>query len=91
MVALKYDSDLDVYYQHSDETIHGTISETLMDETYLYPKDILEGNMYNYYGYGDKPLIQIHNHLKKDGKRMLIIKESFVDCMYPFLLTQQNM
>ena len=85
IIAPKYDSDLDVYYQHSDETLHGTITETLLDESCLYPQDTLAGNMYAYYGYGDKPLIQIHNHLKKDGKRMLIIKESFADCMCPFL------
>lgn len=83
-----YNTDLDVYYQHRDkteETLSGTISDTLFDWKRLEPDDILKFGPYAFYGYGDQPLIQIHNKLKQDGKRMLIIKESFADVMNPYL------
>jgi LmbE family N-acetylglucosaminyl deacetylase len=52
-----------------------------------------EINALNYYGsnpyaaylYGDVPLLAIKNYLANDGKRILVIKDSFVNVVNPFL------
>ena len=85
LIIPNYTTDLEVYYQHLDKTLKGTISETLFDWSHLEGDNLLTMDQYWFYGYGSKPLIQIHNNLKKDGKRMLIVKESFANCMYPYL------
>ena len=39
---------------------------------------------YRAYGHGDKPLLSIHNRLKKDKKKLLFVRDSFSDTIIPF-------
>lgn len=47
--------------------------------------DYQNQNMYNVYNHGDNALIRIHNELVHDGKRVLLVKDSFGDTLAPFL------
>jgi hypothetical protein len=42
-------------------------------------------NSYGAYLYGDAPSVIIHNNFLYDNKRVLVIKDSFVNCVNPFL------
>ena len=80
-----YDSDLTVFNSRLNKTTHGTIEETLYNYKELEKKSAYDKNPYGVYGYGDVALLQIHNNQKNDGKRLLVIKESFADCMTPYM------
>ncbi len=80
-----YDTDYTVYNSYDGSEKTGTVDETLywyerLDESSLY-----DGNKYEFYGYSDQTLIRIHNNLKSDGKKLLVIKESYANCMIPYL------
>ena len=40
---------------------------------------------YDTYAYGNRALLQIQNQAKKDGRKLLLIHDSFADVMTPFL------
>jgi hypothetical protein len=42
-------------------------------------------NPYGAYLYGDNPNVIIHNNFLHDNKRIIVIKDSFVNCVNPFL------
>ena len=80
-----YDSDLTVFNSKLNATVQGTIEETLFDYSRIVGGNPLRDTRYQFYGYGDRAYIGIHNNLKPDGKRILVIKESFADCMIPYM------
>lgn len=80
-----YDSNLTVFNSKLNTCSQGTIEETLFDYTQMEEGNPYIHNQYKLYGYGSIPLIQMHNNLKNDGKRILVIKESFANCMIPFM------
>ena len=43
---------------------------------------------YSAYHYGEKPLIRAENGLIEDEKSILVIRDSFCDCVIPFLLLE---
>lgn len=70
-------------YDLSEKT--GTVEETLFWKELLDVGSLYEGNKYEMYGLTDQGLITVRNHLVKDGKKILMIKESYANCMTPFL------
>ena len=48
-------------------------------------RDIYSRNPYTIYSYADRPLIRIENKLIKNGKRLLVIHDSFSKCVIPFI------
>lgn len=48
-------------------------------------KNYYKKNPYAAYNYGDQPLIQIENRLKAEEKKILLVKDSFSDCVSSFL------
>ncbi len=88
VVLPKYDTDLTVFHSFNSTTISGSIQETLLNTQAIQPetlKKLTQNSTYTFYGYGDQPLIQVHNNKLSDGKRVLILKNSFANVMYPFL------
>ena len=85
IISPKYETDLTVWNSYDQSQKNGTISETLFWKEQLDVDSLYDGNKYEFYGYSDQALIQVHNNLVKDGKRMLVIKTSFANCMTPFL------
>ncbi len=67
----------------------GPFDTALIDQSQLkalsYPWCYYQGNAYAAYGYSDRPEICIHNENVKDGKKILILKDSFGDAMVPYL------
>ncbi len=84
LVTPKYESDLDVFISETNESLHGSAADTLLDPSALEGKSTYSTDTYYcFYGHGDKDLITIHNNGIHNGKRMLWIKDSMADCMYP--------
>lgn len=54
-----------------------------IQDDWLAARDYYKGNPFAYM-YGNRALIQVHNHLRDDGRRMLIIKDSFSNFVTPF-------
>lgn len=57
----------------------------LYDMELTYSPDSFRYYAYNTYNHGDKPLIKIHNAQTTSAKKILVIKDSFADCVTPFL------
>ena len=89
VVEPKYDTDLEIFdsklCKTPNETLHGSIQETMFNYSALKVTERYSGDAYLFYGYGDKALTTIHNNDIHDGSRILILKTSFADCMYPYL------
>ncbi len=81
----KYETDLEVFVSELNSTKTGTIEETLFDYDKLQRSRKYLQRQYRFYGYGDQALIEIHNNNLNDGKRVLVVKESYADCMVPYL------
>ena len=80
----KYDSDVTVFISKTNETRTGKIQEVLFNWDALRSKDIYERE-WGFYGFDDQALVSIHNNLKQDGKRVLVLRNSFADAMTPYL------
>lgn len=59
------------------------LNSEILGEIGEVPPTLLD-NLYGSYGYGDVALFSVHNENVHDGSRVLIIKESFADVVYPF-------
>ncbi len=92
IVLPKYDTELTVFISMYNETVTGTVEETLLDWSIFENPDIYTRNNYAFYAYGDIALLSIHNHKVSDGKRILMIKHSFADAMIPsFAASVENL
>lgn len=80
-----YETELEVFISGKNETLYGSIAETLFDDTVLEQENIYLRDNYSFYGYGDQALISIHNNRIHDGSHILMIKVSYADVMYPYL------
>lgn len=85
IISPKYETDLTVWNSFDGSEKNGTIQDTLFWQEQLDVDSLYDGNKYEFYGYSDQALIQVHNNLVNDGRRMLVIKTSFANCMTPFL------
>ncbi|MBR2795376.1 MAG: hypothetical protein IKE16_12085, partial [Solobacterium sp.] len=85
LVKPLYDSSLTVHLSYGDQTLSGTIEETLLADSYLKETNLYNNSHYNYYGHGSQGLVSIHNNNMHDGSRILVLKESFANCMYPYM------
>lgn len=85
IVMPKYATDLSVFISKLNCVKNGKIQDTLFDFEMLNETDLYKGNYYMSYGYGDQPYVSIHNHDKNDRSRMLVVKQSFADTMYPYM------
>ena len=80
-----YETDLTVANFTSDTVLTGSIPETLYDYTMVQEPSLDSPMHYQFYSYGDQPLLQIHNNQRTDGKRILVIKDSFARVMIPYM------
>lgn len=58
--------------------------DVMYDYRHVEKKDYYTHIPYSAYTYADNPLITIHNHKRFDGKKVLFIKDSFVNVVAPF-------
>ena len=59
--------------------------EITYDMTNLTDKNYYDKNPYAAYDYADRPLIRLHNIQNRNGKKLLILHDSFGNCVIPFL------
>lgn len=60
------------------------------DKSLLFPerveeRDYFGGNPYTLYAGGDYPLARIYNHMEPDGKRVMLLRDSYACAITPFL------
>ena len=60
----------------------------IYDMKQVEPKDYYRKNNYEAYIYGNNPLTSIENMNSRNGKRIVILKDSFSLCVIPFLSLQ---
>ena len=87
--------DFTLFYPKFDTQIHIEIPSLDVDKTgdfsvfYRYgavePRDYYAQSPYAAYFYGDNALTRVHNELRGDGKRVLVLGHSFDNCVLPFL------
>lgn len=87
--------DISLFFPEFKTDIHYVIPELSMDVTgdfeimydmeSINEKDYYQKNPYGAYNYGDRGYISIENHLSPNNKRILIVKDSFANCVSPFL------
>ena len=80
----QYDSQLEVKNYGTNTDLEGTIKDTLFNYATLQYEDVYSSDLYWFYGYGDRSLIEIHNRRLHNGSRILMVKNSFANCMYPY-------
>lgn len=84
-----YETNLHVAIPKFGLNLTGTFEETFIDQMQLaegsYPEKYYELNRYAAYGYGDQPLITVKNLQISDGKKVLMVKDSFAGTLAPFL------
>lgn len=80
-----YDTNLRVNVPSLNIETEGDFYDTLIYKRVLKEKNYYDWDVYWAYGYGDKALIEVDNLNIEDGQRVLMIKDSFADTVYPFL------
>jgi len=94
--ALIKPDDLKIYYPDYTTSLHviceemgldktGEWKETLLDERKLLRDYSYTISQYDAFAYGDRALIQVENLKCSEGKRVLLIKDSFADVLSPYL------
>ena len=68
----------------------GTYEETLIDWSILKNKSYYKISHYLAYMYGDRGLTEIHNELIDNGKKILLVKDSFADVVSPFIALENE-
>lgn len=81
----KYETDFSINIPSLGIEKTGCFYDTLIDHSVLQEKNYYNEDAYSAYGYGNQALIRTHNNLITNGKTILIIKDSFANCVHPFL------
>ncbi len=81
----KYETRMRVKVKSLGIDITGNFYNTLIYQRVLRKCNYYDWNSYWAYGYGDRALIEIDNLDIDNGKKILMIKDSFADTVYPFL------
>ena len=90
LLTPKFDTEFEIEIKTRNYLNAGSFEETLYDYSQIQIKDYYLYNLYNGYLYDDNPLTQIHNLKCNNGKRILILKDSFALTVVPFLAAAQG-
>lgn len=82
--------DFSLYHPKFSTSFHLSIPSMDIDRTgdfsiFYDMKKMTPLTAYDTYAYGNRALLQIQNQAKKDGRKLLLIHDSFADVMTPFL------
>lgn len=84
LIYPKSKTSFTVRYNNDDE-ISGSFEETLFDKSNLDNTDYYNHSAYSTYLRGNKALTRIRNNDCQNGKRLLVIGDSFNKCVVPYL------
>jgi hypothetical protein len=79
-----FETDLSLTIPELSLDVRGSF-DILIDHAMLARKDYYVLSPYAAYLYGDRQVITIHNNLVHDGKKILLVKDSFAEVVSPFL------
>lgn len=85
ILAPKYQTSLTVFNSFLNAEKTGTVQETMFDASKLEYADLLKQDMYFFYSLGNQGLMECHNLLRDDGRKLLVIRESFANVMLPYM------
>jgi hypothetical protein len=86
LISPKFDTDFSLAIPELNLDARGNF-DILIDHHKLDRKDYYTTDPYGAYIYGDKQVITVHNNLVHDGKKILLVKDSFARVVAPFLST----
>lgn len=84
LVYPKSETSFTVRY-NTDEAVTGKFEDVFFDKTNLSNTDYYNHSAYATYLYGNKALTSITNNNCKNGKKILVIGDSFNKCVVPYL------
>lgn len=90
VILPKYETSLSIKIPDLKIDTTGTYEETLLDKSQLKYGNFYKINQYATYSYGDRALIEIHNNLVNNGKKILLVKDSFSEVVIPFLALENE-
>lgn len=90
LITPKFETELNIKIIDKDINKTGSYEETLIDWQQLKNIDFYKAWPYSSYMYGDKPLIEIKNEKVKNGKKILLVKDSYSEVVSPFLALENE-
>ena len=91
LIYPKYETNIKIEVPNAKINSEGNFN-VIYDMKRVETKDYYNQNPYGAYAYGDRPLIRINNNVIVNGKKVLMIHNSFSDCVIPFVaLGVQNL
>ncbi|MBR2786183.1 MAG: hypothetical protein IKD76_01585 [Clostridia bacterium] len=90
IILPKYDTKLSVKIPDKGIDKTDTFENTLIDWSKIEEGKYYNTSQYAAYAYGDRPLIEIHNELVCNGKKILVLKDSFAEVFTPFLALENE-
>ena len=84
MIYPKFATHLNIHIPQAEVNVSGDFS-SFYDMGQIQEKGYYNLNCYAAYSYGDQALISTGNMSSANTKRLLLINESFSDCVIPFL------
>ena len=90
LLTPQFETEFEIEIKTRNYSNKGSFEETLYDYSQVQQKNYYLYNLYNGYLYDDNPLTQIHNLKVNNGKRILILKDSFALTVVPFLAAAEG-
>jgi hypothetical protein len=84
LITPKFDTDFSLTIPELNIDTRGDFG-IFIDHSRIDVKDYYNLSPYGAYMYGSRQVIMMHNHLVHDGKKILLIKDSFANVVSPFL------
>jgi hypothetical protein len=84
LITPLFDTDLSLTIPELNLDVRGTF-DILIDYAKLERKGLYTLSPYSAYIYGDRQVITVRNNLVHDGKKILLVKDSFAEVVSPFL------
>ncbi|MDR2070922.1 MAG: hypothetical protein LBP81_05865 [Treponema sp.] len=86
LITPRFDTDFSLTIPEVNLDTRGNF-DIFIDHFWLDTQDYYRLSPYGAYMYGDRQVIMVHNFLAPEGKKILLIKDSFADVVSPFLST----
>lgn len=90
LIIPKFNTKLNVKILDKGVNKTDTYENTLIDWDNIKYVDYYKSNQYSSYIYGNRPLIEIHNEMVHNDKKILLVRDSFSEVVAPFLALENE-
>lgn len=80
-----FDTDFHLQCEELEVELSGNFQDTLFDQRKLIKQPTYTLSQYDAFCFGDRGEIKIENNLQPEGKKVLLLKDSFGDVVSPYL------